>query len=225
MSCNQIGGEVARLSCRNCQNVAPSWNGFVGAPRDVQRKSAARPASASCHCRVCKAGRSSTIPTTSAAPELPSECGTPAGTITVWPASAIMGSPFIVKCATPEVMMKRSSWCGWTCSLITPPGLLRQSKRANWPLVVSAVSVDGMCLTENGLVKARKDVITHPMTSARIIPAESQICDSYGGGYPGAPPEAIGRTIAGTCAHGGISHKREGARDQDDDDSGADGGR
>ena len=29
----QIGGEVARLSWRKCQKVAPSWSGFFGAPR------------------------------------------------------------------------------------------------------------------------------------------------------------------------------------------------
>jgi hypothetical protein len=33
------------------------------------------------------------------------------------------------KCAWPAVMVKRSSWTGWMCSVISPPGLLCQLKR------------------------------------------------------------------------------------------------
>ena len=75
-----MGGEVTRLSWRKCQKVAPSWSGLRGAPRGVVLPSATRPAKASCSSLACSAGRSSTMPSISSGPGLPSECGTPAGT-------------------------------------------------------------------------------------------------------------------------------------------------
>jgi hypothetical protein len=45
--CTTMGGELIRLSWRKCQKVAPSWSGFLGAPRGVVLPSATRPARAS----------------------------------------------------------------------------------------------------------------------------------------------------------------------------------
>ena len=71
----------------------------------------------------------------------PSECGTPAGTTTVSPAPATSSAPLRVKWAWPAKMVKRSSWRGWTCSVITPPGTLRQVKRTSCPSLSSARAV------------------------------------------------------------------------------------
>ena len=84
----EMGGEVTRLSWRKCQKVAPSWSGFLGAPLGVVLPSATSPAKASWSSLASKAGRSSTVPSMSAVPVFPSECGTPAGTTTVSPACA-----------------------------------------------------------------------------------------------------------------------------------------
>ena len=75
----QMGGEVTRLSWRKCQKVAPSWSGFLGAPLGVVLPSATRPAKASWSSLACRAGRSSTVPSMSAVPVFPSECGYPGG--------------------------------------------------------------------------------------------------------------------------------------------------
>ena len=52
-------------------------------------------------------------------------------------------------------MVKRSSWCGWTCSVMVPPGTLRQLKRTTSPLLSSATSVYWMCSPVAGLKKGR----------------------------------------------------------------------
>ena len=158
----QIGGEVTLLSCRKCQKVAPSCRGFLGAPRGVVLPSATRPARASWNSLVWRAGRSSTTPVISTVPRFPSECGTPGGTTMVSPAVAVIGFPSRVKVASPETMVNRSSWWGWTCSEITPPGMLRQVKRTNSPLLSSATVVYSIHSPVAGLKKGWKVVITAP---------------------------------------------------------------
>jgi hypothetical protein len=53
-------------------------------------------------------------------------------------------APLTVKCASPAAIMKRSSWWGWRCSVIAPPGMLRQLKRTrssspSWPVAVTRI--------------------------------------------------------------------------------------
>ncbi len=81
------------------------------------------------------------MPSISAGPGFPSECGTPAGTTIVCPGPATCFSPSRVKWASPARIVKRSSWWGWTCSVITPPGTLRQVKRTSCPSLSSAMAV------------------------------------------------------------------------------------
>src|ERR1022692_214074 len=157
--CTAMGGEVTRLSWRKCQKVAPSWSGLRGAPLGVVLPSAARPATASWNSLVCSAGRSSTTAWISAGPGFPSEWRTPAGTTIVSPALAMSSSPSRVKRASPEVMMKRSSWRGWMCSVISPPGMLRQLKRTSCPSLSSATAVNSIHSLVAGLKKGRKPVI------------------------------------------------------------------
>jgi hypothetical protein len=38
-------------------------------------------------------------------------------------------------------MVKRSSWRGWMCSVMTPPGMLRQLKRTSCPWLSAAMAV------------------------------------------------------------------------------------
>src|ERR1035438_5258443 len=159
MFCRPTGGEVTRLSCRKCQKVAPSWSGLRGAPLGVVLPSAARPATASWNSLLRSAGRSSTIAWISAGPGVPSEWRTPAGTTIVSPALAVSSSPSRVNRASPAVMMKRSSWRGWTCSVITPPGTLRQLNRTSCPSLSSATAVNSIHSPVAALKKGRKPVI------------------------------------------------------------------
>src|ERR1700733_1377704 len=172
-----MGGEVTRLSRRKCQKVAPSCSGFLGAPREVVRPSAARPARASCHCLVFRAGRSSTMAVISACPGFPSEWRTPAGTMTVSPAWARCSLPSRVKRASPAVMMNRSSWPGCTCSLITPPGILRQVNRTSCPSLWPAVAVYWIHSPVAGLKKGRKPVNAPSARSAPPPPADHLLRD------------------------------------------------
>ncbi len=80
----------------------------------------------------------------------------------VSPAVAVIGFPLRVKAASPETMVNRSSWWGWTCSEITPPGMLRQVKRTNSPLLSSATVVYSIHSPVAGLKKGWKVVITAP---------------------------------------------------------------
>ena len=52
-------------------------------------------------------------------------------------------------------MVKRSSWWGWMCSVMTPPGTLRQLKRTSWPWLSSATAVYWMCSPVAGLKNGR----------------------------------------------------------------------
>ena len=61
--------------------------------------------------------------------------------MTVSPAVAVVCSPLTVKVALPETIVNRSSWFGWMCSVIRPPGTLRQVKRTSSPLLSSATVV------------------------------------------------------------------------------------
>ena len=89
----------------------------------------------------------------------PSEWGTPAGTTIVSPALAVSSSPSRVNMAWPEVMMKRSSWRGWMCSVIAPPGTLRHLNRTSCPSLSSATAVNSIHSPVAGLKKGRKPVI------------------------------------------------------------------
>ena len=139
--CTQIGGEVTRLSWRKCQKVAPSWSGLFGAPRGVVLPSATRPARASCHSLVCRAGRSSTTPSISAWSGVSLGVRDAGGDDDRLARSGHECSPLRVKWASPARMVKRSSWRGWMCSVITPPGTLRQLKRTSCPSLSSAMAV------------------------------------------------------------------------------------
>src|SRR5580692_2396872 len=169
--CTTMGGELIRLSCRKCQKVAPSWSGFFGAPLGVVLPSATRPARASWNSLVSSAGRSSTTPSISPGPGFPSECGTPAGTTIVSPAPATRCSPLRVKWASPARMVNRSSWPGWICSVITPPGTLRQLKRTSCPWLSSAMAVYSIHSPVAGLKKGRKPVTGRSATDMIIGPS------------------------------------------------------
>ena len=67
-----------------------------------------------------------------------------------------------MKVASPETMVNRSSWFGWMCSEITPPGMLRQVKRTSWPSLSSATVVYSIHSPVAGLKKGRKAVMTAP---------------------------------------------------------------
>ncbi len=63
--------------------------------------------------------------------------------------------------------MKRSSWRGWTCSVITPPGTLRQLNRTSCPSLSSATAVNSIHSPVAGLKKGRKPVIAASARRAR----------------------------------------------------------
>jgi hypothetical protein len=60
------------------------------------------------------------------------------------------------------MMVNRSSWWGWTCSVITPPGTLRQLKRTSCPWLSSAIAVYSIHSPVAGLKKGRKPVMGLP---------------------------------------------------------------
>ena len=81
------------------------------------------------------------------------------GTTSVSPGPATRCSPATVKCASPAVIMKRSSWWGCRCSVIDPPGTLRQLKRTTSSAPSCAVAVTLIYSPVAGLENSRNAAV------------------------------------------------------------------
>jgi len=110
-------GEVTRLSCRKCQKVARA-GAVLGRAARGGAPSATRPAKAR-GSLVLSAGRARPR----RGPRPVQDClgvGDAGGDHDVSPGRPTSASPSRVKCASPAMIVKRSSWPGWMCSVITP---------------------------------------------------------------------------------------------------------
>jgi len=72
--------------------------------------------------------------------------------------------------------MKRSSWRGWTCSVITPPGTLRQLNRTSCPSLSSATAVNSIHSPVAGLKKGRKPVISAFLRCMSAVCCRARSC-------------------------------------------------
>src|ERR1700677_3315340 len=81
------------------------------------------------------------------------------GTTSVSPGPATRCSPATVKCASPTAIANRSSWWGCRCSVIDPPGALRQLNRTTSLAPSCAVAVTVIDSTVAGLENSRNSAV------------------------------------------------------------------